>query len=595
MKKNYKNMRSKNNATMDIILISNANTDVFDNTRTQFTNSMPRESIEPGRWEVGIDYFHMDNFFVHNPDDLYTQEYSMVYYDILTRRILAAIKIKGDDNITSNEQFLQVIKKKFSLLPIEPGFVRPDYMHMSFGDTHAVWHTVAVAKNTAIAMDPLLIKRLRLTTEQMQPVRMIRHGTGPYDGFGFFVPMRPVIDVANNVYDEEERTWPALINIVLEGIKANISSGGYSKIVKSIPFNFVDRTKFAISRTFEKGEYFALESEIPQYFKVTLTDENDRRLNLASGQPTVLAINLRKTMQKSFVISVNSGNNPEEFPSNTSSQFRTSLPHSISLNDGWEVALSSIRFSNHINYGAKVDTSYWMGIYYLAPTPNRVEADPSPDLLEMKINFDKLGNCFTPAEIFERMTLHGNLRIAETAHKLKIKFDYDVEANEVRLSIFDTEDTDIKDLPLFEAFIIMSESLSHLLGDETVKSDDGSYTAEYSRKGLSDKGGKLFLGHLHASALIPQTLLVYTNITNPIIIGGSYGKIVKVLPIKPPKNKANPLDTILYESKTLSFITAANSEVYTIDVRILDIGGQYVDFYSDSSTSVNFIVRKKEK
>lgn len=562
-----------------IVLLSNANSDICENTRSTFSNELPRDSVGPGNWEVGIDYLHMDNFFTHIPHNVLIEEFSVLIIHITSGRVFGTISFNDHNYIVTNEQLLNVMRHQTVGIDWSRSTTKLNLTHYNINDgmglTNGFIFTPAgdlfEPEDDAfgLAMSRNVIDWLNAGDSVENLIQRINYGKQS------FVRMKPDIVLSNKEYS---RIWPASINISLDQICANMTSHGYSQVVKSIPFNDELRKKTAISKKFEKGEYFELKSGVPKYFKVSLTSEAGNPLHLATGQPTVLAIKLRPRMTKSFVINLSSDDNLKEFPTNSNSEFKATLPHPISLNDSWEVALSTIRYPTHINYSAKLNSTCNLLITYLS----------DGETTTLTFYFEGMSPAYTPVEFIYELNIRAVAVAKVYRYEFYPVFYYDEDTAEVTFSVVKIEGGE----QLRLGVIGLSEKMSEFLGNENNKSDvdDGTGVAFSTFY----KGGTIPIGHLHDSTLIPQSMLIYTNITKPIIVGGAYGKVVKVIPIRRDGAGTRLQDVHLYESQSLSFITASNSEVYTIDVRLTDIGGNAIQFHKSANSSINFIVRKKK-
>lgn len=571
MKKNYNDiegeiptmLRSKQN----IVLISNGISDTHINTRSHFQNDLPPESLENKRWELGVDSFHLDNRFSYIPIEVIDLPHAIVFVREGERD--RSLNITEEDYIHNSRQFYDLLLRNFFISEGTTGASGASIDFSMQGDI-AKFIQLPDAPIHRIFMHRNIIDWLNIWSWVRKP-----HTTRNFKKI-------PFIEISNPFYISNTngfaKQWPTSINISIDEIQPKINGHSYNKIVKTIPYQTDYKYQPTISHRFEEGEYFELSEASTKSFKVKLINEEGNLLRLVSGQPSVLVLNLREKMEKTFVITVNSKDDLVEFPANNNTSFRATLPHPISLNDSWEVALSSVRFSNHINYSAHIGEDFVMSLVDIVDVENPITYN---------IPFIYLRDAYTPEEIIELMDDRINDVLIEKGSNIRSHLRYQPKTRSITLELLAYNNQGIL-VPQQWAGVGLSNSLSEFFGNE---SRDVSANAELAFT-TTYRGEKIGIGIMRDSTLIPQTLLVYTNLTKPIIVGGAYGPIIKVVPIKTPKENARPQDVTLFESKTLTYITAANIEVYTVDIDIRDIGGKPVEFHKDSTTSVNFIFRQ---
>ena len=61
---------------------------------------------------IGDEYLHMDNFFSHIPDEVLSDECSILFYSPETSEVYGTVKFEARDYITNNRQLFDTILTK---------------------------------------------------------------------------------------------------------------------------------------------------------------------------------------------------------------------------------------------------------------------------------------------------------------------------------------------------------------------------------------------------------------------------------------------------------------------------------------------------
>jgi hypothetical protein len=95
----------------------------------------------------------------------------------------------------------------------------------------------------------------------------------------------------------------------------------------------------------------------------------------------------------------------------------------------------------------------------------------------------------------------------------------------------------------------------------------------------------LTITKLDLKALSPQVCMIYTNITNPIVVGDNMLKLSKVIPM----NHEN-LSNQYYESTQLNYVDLDETNFQTIDISLRDISGNEILF--NDQVTITFLFRQ---
>ena len=545
-------MSGVSNSSQTIVLSSNANVDLYTNTRATYINKLPSHlSLPHGLWEVGLEFFHLDNIFSAVPRLLSTPKYAFILTSRRSWKVLGGVPINKTEFLSNVMQvrtlFSKHIGAEHAIMDIHAG--PPTSLEMTLVQDTQFWAL------------PNAVIFFRLTKYIITPTK-----SRTYRGETYFL-LSPTIFISNDNL-KIKREIPTEIHINLAELRPTISGKGYSSTLATLPYNKEMRRDKTMSHIFERPDFYELSTPSVTKLSVSLTDENNTELNLSVGQPTVLVLLLRPKMEKTFIVRVSSRDSIEDFPENTPSNFRAMLPHTISLSNLWEVALSVMRLPKDIDYTAKLGVDHWLIIGLYAAN----------QLVQHTVVLDDLPPCFTAATLLEAIS-------SKVVTVVDLEgFVFRLDARKGGVKVFSS----LYEEPLTHG-ITISRELAKLFSVDSPN--------DYSFEIVGRKNEGTLIGTFRDGALLPQTLLVYTNVINPIILGGEYAQIIKVLPRPGAEDYPTLHETKLYESKNLNYISAASSQLYYIDIKLIDTAGDYVKFRKneDSMTSINLIFRKKPK
>jgi hypothetical protein len=333
------------------------------------------------------------------------------------------------------------------------------------------------------------------------------------------------------------------INIVIEldQVSPIISSNGYNKKIASLPFK---KTSKGFHYEFKGREFFQLDDGIVSRFRVKLKNEKDELLNLQEGQPTIIVLSLRKKNMASFPIIISSTDSRELFPNNNNATFKTKLPHPISCNGKWEVAISSVHMVGYLDkshnflgfesqLAIKTSDEEDVRIAPIIKKPIHVEEDIISMLTETLEQMNH-NNC-------------GNFLISNGELKFKANKDLTLGfVGNCARRLCNSDELRIYNIPRNETLTITK---------------------------------------LDLKALSPQVCMIYTNITNPIVVGDNMLKLSKVIPM----NHEN-LSNQYYESTQLNYVDLDETNFQTIDISLRDISGNEILF--NDQVTITFLFRQ---
>ena len=353
-----------------------------------------------------------------------------------------------------------------------------------------------------------------------------------------------------------ETKKPNLIKVTLEQLKPSFAGSAFHQILAIVPFAHKHKAQNRFYHEVQRKEYFELLNVENPCFTILLTDENDKQLNLLSGQPTFVKLKFTKMSATftPFMVRCESNASTHIYPANTNSDFRIDLPHPLPLGPGqWEVAVTSIHFPTEFNFGSLVAmTDMW--IEFVTDDEDLEDMEQSERLF-MEEDFFNYGKNLLKGlfQLISKSTFLQHLVQARISGKKRVKF----ECSE----------------PLT---IRASPELAYVLGIETeIKmTPDEEYISTYV---------------IDVYRLIPHSLLVYCDIIKPIIVGSTYAKVIKLLPIRTQQEDRNMR---FYESQHLDFVPIALNAISSFHFELRLANGCLIKFKKSDITVVNILIRR---
>ena len=132
-----------------------------------------------------------------------------------------------------------------------------------------------------------------------------------------------------------------MIQIMCYNITPNLSGGGHDFIIGS--FN-IDHTTNLLEYAPKSKKPFKLNAERINNVSFLLADENNTPIEFTSGPPSIIKINIFEMDRNitTFYMKITNNDSVNIFKDNTVSSFTTKLPKEMSLDNCWEMALTSI-------------------------------------------------------------------------------------------------------------------------------------------------------------------------------------------------------------------------------------------------------------
>ena len=153
---------------------------------------------------------------------------------------------------------------------------------------------------------------------------------------------------------------PKILQIKCDNIKSYPFNSSFTKTIGVVNLK-ENNTNSSFHHTFKGNQFYPVESKINETWEILITDENNSRLKLYEGIPTILEISaIEDKMENELNVTCNSEIS-EFHPKNCPTNFTTVLNTPIKIDRDWKVALSSITFKNNFKFDSSFDFrfSYW--------------------------------------------------------------------------------------------------------------------------------------------------------------------------------------------------------------------------------------------
>lgn len=151
-----------------------------------------------------------------------------------------------------------------------------------------------------------------------------------------------------NFEDEHDPDMPTLIKVCMDQIDTYDAPHEQHKELLTLPYEKSEEEYFYFEA--KRKHFYPIINNNLSRIRIRILDEDNNRLNLVNGQPSLVKLKFVKMAKIGFILHVNSNDSLEYYPDNNSSQFKVQLPSPIILDQqGWEVALASIYYPLHMH------------------------------------------------------------------------------------------------------------------------------------------------------------------------------------------------------------------------------------------------------
>lgn len=375
---------------------------------------------------------------------------------------------------------------------------------------------------------------------------------------------RYTLSSANPVIQSYLKRWnykhPDLVRIQCNQISEQIFNSKLTKDLKIFCPSFETKEKYTIHQ-FESEEYAPLSNSILDKLSIKLFNENNELLELDYGVATFVKLKFKKMNKYNEHFNVRLS--PDD--SQSFNNFVIDLPQAYYLDSKWKVSLSSINYAN-----------------VFRPLPFEAR--------HRRIWTAKLGS--TPISHEMANVMYSNSGIIEELNKIlslttvlgKFTSQEFEEYGEKKLKISITLNS--------ESYVLIPLSICEILGFNSVS--DVSENAILAPSGYSVcflNGYREppltinFSRFLEIDRLRPEYLMVYTDIIEQTIVGNSFSKLIKIVPVF--HESTDSYKTQEFQNK--EFHSLESTLVKKIKFEIRSHSGHLINFMEGSKIFINLL------
>ena len=363
--------------------------------------------------------------------------------------------------------------------------------------------------------------------------------------YGFYLNINAYQLVGTKCANLSDSKIPDLIKVQSSILTSQILNNTHSKDLICFCPDFNTITTNFYYKEFEQPQRIKLQNTTLTNIDITLVDENNRKLQLLPGVPTLIKLKFEKMpdSNKSYNVRLTSNKN-ELYPNNNNSVFKVRLPKTLFFNreKNWKVALTSISHPNKFStFAGEVNDRIML-------------YKPQGDEPVQKLLFDD-EKVYTKEEIV--------LKINELLKNFGV---CELIGENMKMTIK-------------PGALVISNNLLGLFGYEGLMTPHKKTTKFL----FTDEKKELnFESPIILSYLQPDYILSYCSIVQPSIIGGEYANILRIIPI--PKDRS---DYTIQEFKNQNFIPLLNTEISEIEINFRSHDGSLTNFSGNFNIIIN--------
>jgi hypothetical protein len=380
----------------------------------------------------------------------------------------------------------------------------------------------------------------------------------------------------------EKVIFPDLVKLKCLNVKQQIMNNTYSQDLVVFCPDFDKKDKF-FYHEFDSLQYVPLSNTILKDIEISLCDEKNKLLQLASGTPTILRLSFKKmeTKKESFNLRLTSAPN-EQYKNNTSSSFKVVLPTTLYLDRNWKVALTSISHPNDFNTFLKDEDSRSMAISWR----NSEDTSPVKHKITLKEYYSSAESIiFDINSFFEEKSI-GSAKIDGDGQTVVFYFERScvlVIGNYLLRILGFTAIEDMSSYRKYTIFPIRYYSTKSYLKNkiaEKYKPNDSGEPRPIGR----DKILFCFQDQISLNLLDAKYICMYANFISPTIIAGEYHKLLRIVPIRESKT-----GFVITEFKHKDFYEIQNTQIKEIEIELRTHDGELINFKSKQNIILNLL------
>lgn len=379
-----------------------------------------------------------------------------------------------------------------------------------------------------------------------------------------------IISEDNPVLHSYLKRWnfkhPDLVRIQCDQISEQIFNSKLTKDLKIFCPSFETKEKYTIHQ-FESEEYAPLSNSVLDKLSISILNENNEKLELDYGVSTFLKLKFKKMnlYPDRFNVRLSPGEN-QSFNS-----FVIELPQPYYLDVDWKVSLSSINYANLFR-PLPFEKNYrtlWTATLGSAPLSHVI-----PNIM-----YSNMGLINELNRIISNGQTLGRFAMTEFE-------EYGEKKRKVSISVND------------QSYILMPISICELLGfnpakdvNENVIISPSGYSVCFLNNREDETHESVitnFSDFFDINRLRPEYLMVYTDIIEQTIVGNTFSKLIKIVPVF--HESTDNYKTQEFQNK--EFHPLENTLVKRIKFEIRSHCGDLINFMEGSKIFINLLFSK---
>ena len=342
-----------------IYCISNAQTNIYKNSLSKFTNLLPNDIARTdSNWYMSLESITFNTYFNKLPEAPSKNHFHFYCIPPLPKGLKQVsyedIPRKYGLNFSTTTCNGKTLQSDFNRLRAKNNIFYDNYLS---SDTYAEdTNSLLVRKKTGVAHPPkytLLIYKTLLKAFNINPKIKNLKNLVNINNFEYVIFPSTTKTFFLSVKEDFNYT-PDLILIKSINIKANSNDAIDNHILGTVIFSDnknssnVERDSY-FSHEFESKLYYPLNTSSITNLNFQLLNKSGSLLQLQVGTSTVVKVHIKNMNQnyETFHKFLASNQSTKLYPKNTNSDFKIILNNSVNFSTNWEVAISQISIPNN--------------------------------------------------------------------------------------------------------------------------------------------------------------------------------------------------------------------------------------------------------
>lgn len=577
-------------------LISNASTETYVNTLTKFTNHFDQNPLTldaESKWQIGLESIYIHPRFTNIPmlasnaahmkvfsgtdlnskaselrannlplDNIYEvtqhQSFSLPYKHYTPVTLIDAMNEMLIESNVLGDQFkgFAIKNDKFTInLPErDPTIDVTAYIRSAYApvvQNHVVFQTDFAVM---LGFDKEKVKYIRYTHDKIRNVIKLK-------------------DIK-----------PKVIKVELNNVQPIAENDTQVRFLSYHTINMITDHLHYVQ--FDNPLYLTLLSSVINEFTVRLLDENNNQLQLTPSLPTILKMSLRPFNDGTgeFNIVIDSTKKNPNYPNNTGTDFCFNLSPMLQLDDDYICSINSITYSTFFKTLPIPSRERYIRIIRKLPHMT----------IDVTVPFNPKNKPFFSIQDILNI-LNEDCKISNEypqSDQLKHPLLEDRCAKFVLEEIGGVSYVNITGFP--ETTYDLPHELITVLGDQTSDTRRKRWViqmdTETTESGLMKKR---FIHPPDIISLIPQTLFVYADFIQPVMVGDSQVNLLQIIPVRSNVIESHKNTYITEEIKRPNWSQIKTRTLDKLSFKILRSDGKEINFHNKRDGVIITLTFKK--